>query len=744
MVLYGTAHVAYGLSDKTFITMNNTLFPRKSFGSTITSTLTVLALAIQLFAPLSLARAVDEAPIVETDTTTVVQQTDEVTPPDPLPVQDEVVVNQEESSVPSMAEVPTTATVSATLIVCDNESDLPNWGGTTTSVDANTATDFLAAHPSTCHAASDWNFEWSDDATNPGDNAPAGAAGWNLFDNGPTDVDGIATATIPAGTVAAIRQVGKHHFIDFSGLNTDQDVSAEFVCGAPADPHNYNNRESLGAVASGETYHCIGFNAPIPDEPTPSTANLVATKIVCDVETDLPDWAATTNAITASTATDFLMGHPNCHAASGWNFQWATKDTPSPGDNKQMGAEGWTTFGPTNSSGVATTTIPVASDLTVRTEVRGGFINFSGIDNHHDGVSAEMLCGAPTDIHRYDNREQLGVLVGGSTTYCVSFVAVSAGVAAEPQQCDLVSDTTNDIKGKDMKAVETWVHPAWAKPLWITSAPFAKWIWAGVKVGDPAHDRTVTFVKSFDLSAIPSSATLELAADNGVTVRVNGTVVVDKITEEHNYASTVSYPITNLKVGTNELKITVQNFAMPGGTYDTNPAGLLYWLHIDGSACVAPQVPPVDTTDSTPPSVVTDTGNKSGPMGGFMAHPNTLGEVLGASTDAIDAALAQCGEYLHSYIKRGQDNDKADVIRLQAFLNKYLGTKLVATGIYDYDTFTAVRRFQVKTSSEVLDPWKQTPGGINENGTGYVYKTTRRMINMIQCPALNIQMPELS
>jgi hypothetical protein len=54
-----------------------------------------------------------------------------------------------------------------------------------------------------------------------------------------------------------------------------------------------------------------------------------------------------------------------------------------------------------------------------------------------------------------------------------------------------------------------------------------------------------------------------------------------------------------------------------------------------------------------------------------------------------------------------------------------------------------VDQFQVKYHSEVLAPW--VPYGLpNEfTPTDYVYKTTMRWINLIECPALNLPIPQL-
>src|SRR3989338_1006051 len=64
------------------------------------------------------------------------------------------------------------------------------------------------------------------------------------------------------------------------------------------------------------------------------TATIVATKIVCDSETDLPNWGDNDPEfnITSNTATRFLNANQNCRLAD-WTFEWAPNGTENPGDN---------------------------------------------------------------------------------------------------------------------------------------------------------------------------------------------------------------------------------------------------------------------------------------------------------------------------------------------------------------------------------------------------------------------------
>lgn len=113
------------------------------------------------------------------------------------------------------------------------------------------------------------------------------------------------------------------------------------------------------------------------------------------------------------------------------------------------------------------------------------------------------------------------------------------------------------------------------------------------------------------------------------------------------------------------------------------------------------------------------------------SNNSQTGEVLGAST-----ILSECSEnYLNGYIKIGADNDKNEVIKLQKFLNEYMGANLPIDGLYDYKTLEWVNKFQVAYDSFILKPWSDA--GFPTNGpTGYVYKTTKRWINIMKCPNL--------
>ena len=131
-----------------------------------------------------------------------------------------------------------------------------------------------------------------------------------------------------------------------------------------------------------------------------------------------------------------------------------------------------------------------------------------------------------------------------------------------------------------------------------------------------------------------------------------------------------------------------------------------------------------------------DEGNRVGSRsGGFASTGSTGGSVLGAEVS--------CGIYLNNFLRIGWPNNPSEVKKLQTFLNKYNRANLPVTGFFGPLTYQAVKNFQVKYWHQILAPW--VPHGLAsaKTPTGYVYKTTRRWINMISCPELGIVVPQL-
>ncbi len=331
-------------------------------------------------------------------------------------------------------------------------------------------------------------------------------------------------------------------------------------------PFKYTKEELTPAVPAVYEWKCL------PDS-TIQTAAISATKIVCDSESDLPNWGLGGEDINSDTASNFLEGNNNCHLED-WTFEWSADGVGNPGDNVTTGGDSWNTF-------TDTAIIPAGARIWVREQMDSDYIPFTYGDNNDNSnnVSAEFYCS--TDVLNYDNWDWIDPVVAGKTYYCVGFNVLKES----PKQCDIVSDETNIIEDGS-SAIETYnySHPTWFDESLLGGA--AKWIWETFKVVDPTVDTTKVFVKKFNLDSTPTSAMIEVAADNGFILEINGIEVVNKIAVENNFGAVTSYDVlSKLVLGENTIRMTVKNFALASSTPEANPAGALYKLHITDSSC---------------------------------------------------------------------------------------------------------------------------------------------------------------
>jgi hypothetical protein len=117
----------------------------------------------------------------------------------------------------------------------------------------------------------------------------------------------------------------------------------------------------------------------------------------------------------------------------------------------------------------------------------------------------------------------------------------------------------------------------------------------------------------------------------------------------------------------------------------------------------------------------------SGQTQSQIAPTQYLPENVSQPIQAVTAT--QCG-YLRDFLKKGWNNDPAEIRKLQTFLRDYEGfSDLQVTGIFDNQTFLAVSDFQKKYPKDILEPW----GYSDDHSTGFVYILTRKKINEIYC-----------
>jgi hypothetical protein len=126
---------------------------------------------------------------------------------------------------------------------------------------------------------------------------------------------------------------------------------------------------------------------------------------------------------------------------------------------------------------------------------------------------------------------------------------------------------------------------------WTASISAARWIWSTPTVLDPTRQDDEVFTRTFSATSSTIAATIEIAADDGYRIAVNGQLVVDSIATVNptTFSSVAHYtiPRTALLVGQNTLTITVRNFPSADPNPANNPAGLLYSLTVASSAAPA-------------------------------------------------------------------------------------------------------------------------------------------------------------
>lgn len=189
---------------------------------------------------------------------------------------------------------PAPITISASKIVCDNESALPNWGNGGPDITADTAVSYAGG---SCHLVPDWDFQWAPgDTSNPGDGASEASSPWRTF--GPTNENGVATTSLIQSELNEtsqiwVREVPKLGYLGFTHSTDQSNVSAEMYC--HTDVLNYDNYDYISNPVSGQTYYCVAFNvlAATPENTPPVITIIGANPITIIVGNSYTDLGAT-------------------------------------------------------------------------------------------------------------------------------------------------------------------------------------------------------------------------------------------------------------------------------------------------------------------------------------------------------------------------------------------------------------------------------------------------------------------
>ncbi len=243
--------------------------------------------------------------------------------------------------------------------------------------------------------------------------------------------------------LAFVAEHGEHGPHSENTTGGQDDVSLD-----DKESHEKNHHgDDEGSQASSSCTDNGGTNGQGGTPSTPAPATIVATKIICQNEADLPNWGTGgAGSITAQTATDWITAHPGCSLTEGWKFQYAQGYTYNPGDAFiNMAGDPWMTVGPTNAQGSVSWQVPVmengSSVISVREVLLSGFLPFTheATPDNSNSISAEMYCS--DDIYNYDNLDYVANPVSGNTYYCVAW---NVRQASQLSQCSDSIDNDGD------------------------------------------------------------------------------------------------------------------------------------------------------------------------------------------------------------------------------------------------------------------------------------------------------------
>ncbi|MFH1238137.1 MAG: hypothetical protein ABIH79_02345 [archaeon] len=198
-------------------------------------------------------------------------------------------------------------TVRADKVVCDSESDLPNWGSVAgvPAIISTTAADYVVANPDNCEIEN-WTFQWGRNAGNPGNNYEGITSGWTSFASGTL----LPIYNADEGTLWFREEIDSAYFL-FSGAD-DDDVTAEFYC--DGDSFKYDNYDYMKSseISNDVTLYCVGFNAlsSCEERVGPVTSNLDVSKYseICQIKIE----AIETDSCSKVEEAEYFLGGAEC------------------------------------------------------------------------------------------------------------------------------------------------------------------------------------------------------------------------------------------------------------------------------------------------------------------------------------------------------------------------------------------------------------------------------------------------
>jgi len=581
----------------------------------------------------------------------------------------------------------TTATIIITKLVCPNEANLPNFGLGGPDVTEETVNGFLSIHPN-CYRVGGWSFQYDTTlAQNPGDNM-LGEAGSPWMTTLPTDANGETSFEVAVGDVSEIRvrEVMQSEYIGFThGDAADNSLgyTAELYCGN--DVLNYDNFDFIREPQAGETYRCVAWNAPVRTYPAFCGNGVV------DQSWEACDGGESCTAqcqVASEQCTENVFARLVVTNTQNLGYGDVT-------DIVYVGGTAQPDFAwfPVKLSGL--TVIDPAIDT---------FQNVAGLalERSLDGIRVRLF-GSHDD---------------GSQEHSEGYVEFSNGTT-------LLTQTDETGANKVENATDGIMEVASGQDeIWVAGNLSHYWFTVTTK-----NDGFITTYQGPMCEADIIDLCSNIDGDQesvpeGMTASEGICTVSDNDDEDENNEENGGNGGNGGSGGGSPAPACADGSDNDNDGKADYPADLGCTSSLDSD----------ESGDGTTPTSAS-AGNGIG---------TTTGEVLGASTTE-PVLPPSCGAYIDDYMKFGKKNNVEQVKKLQSFLNETMGENIPVTGYFGGLTRDLVKKFQKKYHAEILKPWVDAgwKGKDLENGTGYVFKTTKRWVNLMKCQSLDLPIPDL-
>lgn len=170
-----------------------------------------------------------------------------------------------------------------------------------------------------------------------------------------------------------------------------------------------------------------------------------------------------------------------------------------------------------------------------------------------------------------------------------------AAVLPDPAPACTVAVVSNDNGAvPTVGGVQTFIHPAWT-----TSIAGGQWLWSDAQVINTTVDVTKNFSQNFVWGGETiTDIDFQFAADNGYVVKLNGDTIASKAPslsdDNHSAVTQITVNPDDILIGENTLSFEISNIGVAESNFESNPAGFVFKLIIDGTGTTCNEIPPVD------------------------------------------------------------------------------------------------------------------------------------------------------